>query len=482
MITSLRLVNFKNFADETLRVGPFTVIVGANASGKSNIRDAFRFLHGIGRGYTLAEAIGGKHGAGGQVEWEPIRGAMNEFFRILESTEDTSPSLPAFGLEVGLTADNTDVTYTVEVSREIFRSSGFRITYERLLAGGEEVYEKPRSLYGERRVSLGDDGGVDIMLDKPALTQVRDSEEVWQGRRERIEPIVEALANMRFLDLVPDRMREPVFPGQTVLGDSGENLPAVLREICTDPKRREILTAWARELTPMDMAGFDFPEDPSGRIHLKLIERSGREVSAYSASDGTLRFLALLAALFGEEPARLYFFKEIDNGIHPARLHLLIDLIERQTAKARVQVVSTTHSPDLISMVNDDTFGNMSVVCRLEDSEEVIFRSEDAIIRPVSDLPNARELRKTQGLGRLLAGGWMETALRPLPKVTGTVRWIPVFTGMSARTPAIDASGARSHARGEHRWIPAFAGMTAMAFGLAPCGSVIPARVGTHTA
>ena len=55
MIKSIRLVNFKNFADETLRVGPFTVIVGANASGKSNIRDAFRFLHGIGRGYSLAE-------------------------------------------------------------------------------------------------------------------------------------------------------------------------------------------------------------------------------------------------------------------------------------------------------------------------------------------------------------------------------------------------------------------------------------------
>ena len=52
MITSLRLVNFKNFADETLRMGPFTVIVGANASGKSNIRDAFRFLHGIGQGFT----------------------------------------------------------------------------------------------------------------------------------------------------------------------------------------------------------------------------------------------------------------------------------------------------------------------------------------------------------------------------------------------------------------------------------------------
>ena len=78
MITSLRLKDFKNFADETLRIGPFTVIVGANASGKSNIRDAFRVLHGIGRRYTLAEIVGGKYGAGGQPEWGPIRGAPHE--------------------------------------------------------------------------------------------------------------------------------------------------------------------------------------------------------------------------------------------------------------------------------------------------------------------------------------------------------------------------------------------------------------------
>ena len=86
MITSIRLMNFKSFADETLRVGHFTVIVGANASGKSNIRDAFRFLHGIGRGYTLAEIIGGKYGPGGQREWEPIRGAPNEIARLGSSS------------------------------------------------------------------------------------------------------------------------------------------------------------------------------------------------------------------------------------------------------------------------------------------------------------------------------------------------------------------------------------------------------------
>ncbi len=81
MITSLHLLDFKNFESEALRVGPFTLIVGANASGKSNIRDAFRFLHGIGRGYTLAEIIGGKR-LGGGLEWESIRGAPREIARV----------------------------------------------------------------------------------------------------------------------------------------------------------------------------------------------------------------------------------------------------------------------------------------------------------------------------------------------------------------------------------------------------------------
>jgi len=79
MLDELRIVNFKNFGDATLKLGPFTVIVGANASGKSNIRDAFRFLHGVGRGYTLADIIGGRYGAGGQVEWaRMIRHADSE--------------------------------------------------------------------------------------------------------------------------------------------------------------------------------------------------------------------------------------------------------------------------------------------------------------------------------------------------------------------------------------------------------------------
>ena len=89
---------------------------------------------------------------------------------------------------------------------------------------------------------------------------------------------------------------------------------------------------------------------------------------------------------------------------HPVRLHLLVDMIERQTANDGIQVVTTTHAPTLLTVMNDRTFETTSVVCRLEDTS-------DAIIRPVAELPNVQELRRKQGLGRLHESGWMEDAL-----------------------------------------------------------------------
>ena len=397
MITSIRLVNFKNFADETLCVGPFTVIVGANASGKSNIRDAFRFLHGIGRGYTLAEIIGGKYGAGGQIEWEPIRGTANEIARIGQ---------PEFSLEVELESNGMKLHYTIQVGSHIERLGASRVIKEELRANSGMVYEaESHDANLNVRAAENRNDVYPFNSDQPALTQILARNQIARIFYNRHAPNLRlVLENMRFLDLTPDRMRLPAFPGQTVLGDGGENFPVVLEDICADPKRKEILTSWVHELTPMDVADFEFPRDPSGRVHLVLCEANGRKVSAYSASDGTLRFLAMLAVLLGENPKGLYFFEEIDTGIHPVRLNLLMDLIERQTAKHRTQVLTTTHAPTLLTVMNDNTFEHTSVVCRLEDTC-------DAIIRPVADLPKVQELRQDQGLGRLHESGWLEDAL-----------------------------------------------------------------------
>lgn len=412
MITSLRLENFKNFADETLHLGAFTVIVGANASGKSNLRDAFRILHGIGRGYTLAEIIGGKYGAGGQVEWQAIRGHTLELIRFGQ---------PTLSLQVSLMLGHVQARYVIAVSATPEAGGGFRVTREELSVGYERIYtshpgpydpvhnqkddthlllrmakSKNQRKYGYR---------IAVRPNQPALTQIQEHTNVLRTHKVRVAQVITMLADMRFLDLIPEQMRQPAFPGQAILGDSGENLATVLQTICENPELKEVLTSWTNELTPMDVKDFAFPHDPlTGRVQLAICESNDRRVSAYSASDGTLRFLALLAALLGSHPARLYFFEEIDNGMHPSRLHLLLDLLEGRTAKGQIQVVTTTHSPDMLAAIDDNTFRHTSVVARVPDTE-------DAIIRPVSALPKIAELRQTQGLGLLHTSGWMEDIL-----------------------------------------------------------------------
>ena len=403
MITSLRLVDFKNFADETVRMGPFTVIVGANASGKSNIRDALRFLHGIGRGYMLADVVGGMYGVGGQFTWQPIRGAANEIVRFQRDE---------FSLEIGLKLSDAEQRYSITVEREpiaglwAVKGEEFIGSSERLVATRDgdrlrTVCEKEGWNPTTRELSQ-------IHPKQSALSQIPRANMPDQTdsdvRGRESAAMLEFLGQMRFLEPSPERMRQPAFPGQIGLGDSGEYLPSVVKNICSDPERQQTLAKWLCELTPLDVLGFQFEKDPSGRIHLFLEEGNQRRVSADSASDGTLRFLAILAALLDERPAPLYVFEEIDSGIHPLRLRLLLDLIERQTERKNIQVITTTHSPEFLSMVGDRTFENTSVICRLPDSD-------NAIVRSVAELPNAAELRRSQGLARLHASGWLEDAV-----------------------------------------------------------------------
>ena len=426
MISRLKMANFKNFKDETLYVGPFTVVAGANASGKSNIRDAFRLLHGIGRRYSLADVLGGKYGLGGQNEWRPIRGAFNEVVRFGEddfsfdvSFGELTPldfgsghvahfSLTSYSLTVGAREATPGDFFVKRESLDVWPKRGVYTSHPR--GANDPVRNqdddnhllirmaKARSQrkYGYR---------IAVRPNQPALTQIAEQKVVLRDHKKVAQDVTETLADMRFLDLSPEHMRNPSFPGQAVLGDSGENLPTVLKSIWEDSKLQQTLRDWLRELTPMDVADFDFPVDStSGRIQLVIIEANGRRVSGYAASDGTLRFLAMLAALLGPGRPRLYFFEEIDNGIHPSRLHLLVELIERQTSSGDLQVVTTTHSPQLLSMLGDDAFQRASVVCRLDDSQ-------DAVIRLIHELPNAVELRKSQGLDRLHVSGWFEDAI-----------------------------------------------------------------------
>ena len=187
MITSLQLKDFKNFADETLCVGPFTVIVGTNASGKSNIRDAFRFLHGIGRGYTLAEIIGGKY-LGGQPEWEAIRGAPREVARFGNLV---------FGLETTLMLEGQEVVHFIVFRPEVLGGGGFRIGHEHLLANNKTLYAVT---YGSPEMSFEgiSDNFADLLRrDQPNLTQLREFPSSTRIG-EHIVSVVNTFVNVRF--------------------------------------------------------------------------------------------------------------------------------------------------------------------------------------------------------------------------------------------------------------------------------------------
>jgi hypothetical protein len=80
MLQEVTLRNFKSFAHATAPIAPFTLLVGANASGKSNFVEALRFLHGLGQGWTVREALSGFVSGGVRV-WDGIRGGVNDAIR-----------------------------------------------------------------------------------------------------------------------------------------------------------------------------------------------------------------------------------------------------------------------------------------------------------------------------------------------------------------------------------------------------------------
>ncbi|WP_254899461.1 AAA family ATPase [Methylomagnum ishizawai] len=394
-------------------MGPLTLLVGANASGKSNLRDAFRFLHGIARGYSLAEIIGEKYGEGGERVWRGIRGGVREFVfqggNCCEFEADffLDQKKCSYFLKVNVSNDGTPPR---SISEKLILDS-------RIIFDTEMVFHLEPSDRFDLKVGVRDR---DIPIEdefnpweyyeftslsfRPALNQIAENaSNKFINASEIAQEALSAFASMRFLDLDPEALRRPSIPGQTILGDKGENLSSVLQAICQQPESKAALLSWIAELTPMDAVDFEFPADHAGRVLVTLVERSGQRISAYSASDGTLRFLAMIAALLGPDASRFYFFEELDNGIHPARLHLLLGLIERQAALGKVQVVATTHSPELLALLDAKTLEHASLIYRLPDSHE-------GRIQRILDIPGAAEVIEQQDIAKLHATGWLEDA------------------------------------------------------------------------
>ncbi|MUG98778.1 hypothetical protein F7734_43405 [Scytonema sp. UIC 10036] len=249
------------------------------------------------------------------LQWRGIRGGTREAAFLNSET---------FALEVSFYIDYDGSVREASYRIEVNPNTGSRppkVCAEHLLVEGLEspIFESKQFLenpeyslsvktYGESFLPHS------LTSDQPIIAQLvsRKFPQIFPKKKffliqEIAQKSLDALNDMRFLDLDPDVMRLPSFPGQIILGDRGENLSSVLQTICKDPTGKHTLLQWIQELTPMDAKDFEFPVDLTGKILLTLVEESGQKTSAYSASHGTLRFLATIAALLGPEPASFYF-------------------------------------------------------------------------------------------------------------------------------------------------------------------------------
>jgi len=411
MLTKLRLQNFKNFKNAELHLGKFTLLIGTNASGKSNLREAFRFLHGISRGYNLAEILGEKYSESGIIQWRGIRGGTREVAFQAENSfaldascliqQGTSERESSYRIEVNLDSPDKTPYIVNEKLANLFEAkitidSGHRSLIVTILE--HSVLNRPIPFIPfQPVVSQLAELATDVPIQGETLVPATSI-------RGKAKATLEAFHLMRFLDLNPDAMRIPSLPGQTTLGDRGENLSSVVQSICVEPQSKQALIQWLQELTPMDVVDFEFPADFTGKILLTLIEGTGQKISAISASDGTLRFLAIIVALLASKPNQLYFFEELDNGIHPTRLNLLIQFIEHQVNQKNIQVVATTHSPQLLRLLSQKSLESACLTYRFPDRL-------DAKIKRLLDIPDAQGLIEEQDLARLHESGWLEDAV-----------------------------------------------------------------------
>jgi predicted ATPase len=413
MLRSLTLENWKSFGTSrnVLEFAPLTLLVGPNASGKSNALDALRFLQGCALDFPLSDVLRGRY-EGQREVWPAIRGGIVEAAR--SGTE-------GFTLATKWESGDDDDLVSIDVLTHRVRAScagDVFVEEERLEENGAYLFDTHApSLKGATGRGAG--GALRTALRASGKgnspTETYESHRLVLGQAEpggRVaHAVIEAARRLRgwlreatFLDIRPSLMRDLKPENGGHLGASGENISSVLYSL-RESNQLEDIVGWLQELCDADITGIEFDRtDRLREVMLLLVEKGGRRISARSASDGTLRFLGEVVALLTSPKGSLVVLEEPDVGLHPSRIRLLAELLEYVTRERGVQVLATTHSPTLLAQLSRGSLG--SVVAFGRDPG-----SGDTVCARLGTLPYFETLRDAPNIEHLVSTGWLERAL-----------------------------------------------------------------------
>ena len=152
------------------------------------------------------------------------------------------------------------------------------------------------------------------------------------------------------------------------MAEDARNLSHVLKKILADPEAGPALTSGLQKA----YEGIDgiVIEEKGDDLFLSLREEGERTISARRLSDGTLRYLSLLALLCDPTPPPLICIEEPELGLHPDLIPTIAALLI--AASQRTQLIVTTHSADLISALWE--FPEAVVVCERDFSSTTMRR------------------------------------------------------------------------------------------------------------
>ena len=342
-IQRLRLDGLLSFApgSDVIDLEPLNVLIGPNGSGKSNVIEAVELLHATPT--NLAAAI---RDGGGVDEW---------LWKGRDQRQERAATIDVV-LDAGAPT-RRPLRYRLEVAAVGGRVEVLDEAIEETAAqqGKDDVY----FYYRFRR-------GAPVVNVKDATGETRFSRHL---QRERLSPDQSVLAQRKDPDLYPEitwagerfgamqTFREWTFGRYTPLRqpqrtdhpedkllDDASNLALVLNQIEHRDGRRfdDLLARFFPRYERMST------RISGGTVQFYLHEPGFRApIPATRLSDGTIRFIAILAVLLAPSPPPLVCMEEPELGLHPDAVALLADLLVE--ASARMQLIVTTHSDALIS-------------------------------------------------------------------------------------------------------------------------------------
>lgn len=414
MLTAFKLNNFKSFQDEAVLPlgGALTVLIGANAAGKSNVLEALRLLSWLASGNKLG-AIQREVNRADKV----VRGRVPDLFRRGELRF-------ALGCQVHDAAGDSSLSMALEL-----RGDDLHIVAEHMDTGaGVPLYDMDQPSQGELATEAGvaynnfskggnkphikvtDQMAVFAQLDSPASFHANH-----RKAQQEIPKVCKAyqalLSNVLFLDPVPARMRDFSFLADKRLGGDGANLSSVLYQLWCEGELRGELLSFIQSLPEQDITGLDFLKGPRGDVMVQLIETfSGtpRRFEAALLSDGTLRVLAIAAAMLSAPEGSLVVIEEIDNGVHPSRAPHLLERIQAVAERRHLRVLLSTHNPAMLDALPDKAVPDV-VFCYRDT------RSGDSRLVRLGSLPDAPELFIQDSLGHLMTSGALDRFVKTHP-------------------------------------------------------------------